>query len=473
MQIAIDRDRDQPLYHQIASHIRQHIRYGQAPIGTRLPSIRQLASDLGVTRLTVETAYDELRAEGWIETVVGRGTFVARTASQEERINRLSSEVSPRGILEDLQRISDIDVLRSLAYAEPDPALFPVESFWNIIANLKPFAQDLMGYVGAEGDAELRIAISGMLRERGVESGPDDILITTGAAQALTLVTQSLTRRGDVVIVEKPTHITLLHLLEAQGVRPVAIPMDGHGPNLNWLEQAIVQYQPRCFYTIPNFHNPTGTLMSQRRREDLLSLARRYQLTIIEDDIYGWLPFDTPIQEPLKALDDSVIYISSFTKMLMPGLRIGFMSSPQPLHNHLLDLKRSNDLFTAALFQAALTTFIRSGHMRAHLKRVVPHYRQRRDQILRSLKTHMPPGVTWTEPSGGFSLWLTLPSHIDAIWVQRRALRLGFAFTPGSAFFPDNSGSQHLRICFAQQPPDIIEEAISVLANIIKQELYE
>ncbi len=471
----INRDNDLPLYRQIAEQIRQQIRQAQLPVGTRLPSIRALARQLEVTRLTVEAAYDELQAHGWIETRVGSGTFVAQTAHPDDQIKAVGLEPTPQGVLNDMARIDEIEVIQSFAYAEPDETLFPLDAFWNIMHTLKAQGAALMSYGPQEGQAQLRVQLSTLLRERGIETVPGDILVTTGVTQGLSLVVQALTNPGDFVAVEQPTHIMFLHALKTHRVTPLGVPVDAGGPRLDMLEKIITQQRPRFFYTIPSFHNPTGTLMAADRRQQLLALAKKYGLIVVEDDIYGFLSYDQPPVPALKALDDAdlVVHLGGFSKALMPGLRLGYMTAPQPLHRRLLSFKHSADLCTPGLLQLATATFIRSGHFRAHLKHVIPIYTRRRDRLMAALARTMPPEVTWSQPGGGFNCWLTLPPGVDPVIVQRLALKQRIAVTPGSAFWFDPVTENHLRICFVRQPEHIIDEGMATLAQIIRDEIVD
>ena len=466
----IDRDSALPLYHQIAGQIRQQIRDGLLPVGAKLPPIRQMAEQLGVTRLTAQTAYDELHAQGWIETVVGRGTFVAGTARPEALIDAVGHSMLPGDVLDDQHRIDQIAIVRSFAYAEPDPNLFPSSELWGEIGRLREESATLLRYSWPQGDPVLRTVLVNLLNERGVEAMPDDILVTAGVTQGVSLVAQALTRPGDAVVVERPTHLGLLNTLRTYGVQPIPVPLDDKGPRLDELERIIVQYRPRFFHTVPNFHHPTGILTSSERRRDLLALARQYGLMLVEDDASGPLAYDGEPDPALKSLDEmeQVVYISSMSKVMMPGLRVGCVVAPRPLHGQLVGLRRASDFCGPPFVQRAVANFIRGGALKRHLRKVVPIYRERRDRLMRDLHWYMPAGVTWARPKGGFTCWLTLPPGVAAADVNREALRCGFAFTPGDAFLTEPETSDHLRICFVSQPIEVIDEAMAVLGRIIK-----
>jgi DNA-binding transcriptional MocR family regulator len=367
-----------------------------------------------------------------------------------------------------MSRILGIKTVRSFAYAEPDTSLFPIDTFWRLVATLEGDATEIMQYGSPQGDIHLRVELASLLRERGVEAGPGDFIVTTGVTQGLSLVTQALTSPGDTIIVEEPTHPALLRVFEAHRVRPIAVRRDETGPDLDQLERIIVQYRPRFFCTIPAFHTPTGYSLAQPQR--LMDVVQKHNLLVVEDDIYGLLSYDTVPAPALKAIDetDLVIYLGGFSKTIMPGLRIGFVQAPQPLLKHLLGLKQAIDLGTPTLMQRALAQFIWGGHFKAHLRRCLPLYTERRDHLLKALPQFMPRGTHWTRPGGGFSCWLTLPDELDSLTVQRAALRQGFAFTPSDIFLTDDHA---LRICFASHDKHTIYESIAALGEIMHTQL--
>lgn len=473
MSLQINRNSQQPIYQQIAEQIRQQIRDGQLPVKSRLPTIRQVAHKLGITRLTVQNAYEELRADGWIESTVGRGTFVAGTAQPHEQLQHIGQSATAQGVLEDLPKIGEIPVVLSFAYAEPDVETFPMDHFWATMTSLRPFPAEWMNYRSAQGEAELRVELSRLLQDRDVEASPGQLMVTSGATQAASLVVRALTNPGDCVLVEQPTHMVLLHLLESYHLRPVGVPIDSGGPDLEQLERAIRQYRPRFLYTIPNFQNPTGLSIPLACRQALIDLATRYDFWIVEDDVYGLLAYDDLPLPALKALDrsDRMIYISSFTKILMPGIRVGYIHAPQPLVKRLLILKRTDDLCSPAFIQQALAEYLHTGSLKSHLRHVLPIYKQRRDTLVRELALHMPKGISWIAPQGGFSCWLTLPCESDTAEIYRRALKNGVAVTPGDAFYIQSASLPHLRICFAAHKESSIREGINVLSEVLRQEI--
>ncbi len=470
--LQLDRQRSQPLYQQIAEQIKAQISDGRLPIGTRLPTVRQLASTLGVTRLTVHSAYSELQSGGWVEATVGRGTFVAASAQPQDLMTATGRQITADGILDDMRRITQMVGLRSLAYADPDPILYPTREFWDSMVGLRG-DPSLLQYGSPQGDTLLRVELSVWLGEQGVEALPDEILVTQGVSQGLSLVAQALARPGDCVAVEQPTYLGLLNVLKAQGLQPVGVPLDDEGPRLDTLEQIVLKHRPRFFYTIPRFHNPTGICMSAARRRDLLALAERHELTLVEDDIYGRLSYDGPAIPPLKAADRAglVIYLDSVSKVLLPGLRIGCVVAPLPLREQLMSLRRANDLTGPTLLHRALADFIHKGRLKAHIRRMIPIYRERRDALMNAMQYWMPAGVTWTRPVGGFCCWVTLPG-VDALDdLYQAALRRGVVFTPGEVFLAEPDSYHHMRLCFGAQSPEMIRDSVALLGGLLRERI--
>jgi DNA-binding transcriptional MocR family regulator len=468
----INRERSQPLYQQIAEQIKMQISDGRLPIGTRLPTVRQLANTLGVTRLTVHSAYSELQSGGWVEATVGRGTFVAASAQPEGLMTAAGRNLTPDGVLDDMRRITQMIGLRSLAYADPDPMLYPMREFWDSMLSLRN-DPSMFQYGSPQGDPVLRVEMAALLGEQGIEATPDEILITSGVTQGLALVCQALAHRGDVVAVEQPTYLGLLHILQMHGIQAAGVPLDADGVQLEALERVIVEQKPRFFYTISRFHNPTGLCPSLERRRALLALAARYRLTLVEDDIYGLLSYDGPPPPPLKALDseNSVIHLTSMSKVLLPGIRVGSVIAPRPIHEQMLPLRRANDLVGAQLMQRTVADFLRRGRLKVHVRRMLPIYRERRDALLRALSYWMPDGVEWTQPAGGFCCWLTLPGNEALDDLYAAALSRGMVFTPGEVFLAEPDDCKHLRLCYANQSPDTIRESVVVLAELIRERI--
>lgn len=481
-ELQIDRTIGQALYRQIVEQIKTQISDGRLPAATQLPTVRKLATQLGVTRLTVQNAYSELASEGWVEATIGRGTFVSGAVQPRAIVDTMIAasgrDLTADAVLSDMIQIHQLENdavagVRAMAIAAPDPKLFPIDEFWSNLTNLRPDALSLMGYGSPQGDPVLRVELASQLLKRGLSTTPDDIIVTAGASHALSMVTQSLAQAGDVVLVEQPTYLGLLHILKEQNLRAIGIPMDDEGPELNLLERAIIQNRPRFFYTAPSFQNPTGLSISQKRRGELLDLAEHYGVMIIEDDTYARLAYDAPALPALKSLDrsGSVVYLTSESKVFIPDLRIGSIVAPAALHNRLLTLRRATDLCSSTILQRSLAVFYQNQGLPRHLKRVIPIYRKRRDAMLAALKRYMPEQVVWSHPSGGFCGWLTLPNTHALHDIHRVALQHGLALAPGEVFMPQPVKTKHLRLSFGNQSIEGIRMAVQLLATLIEERL--
>ncbi len=473
LDLMIDRQHSVALYLQISEQIKDRICDGRCPAGMRLPTIRQMAADLGVTRLTVQNAYGELQNAGWIEATVGRGTFVGRSIQPRIFAHGLDEQLTPDMIINDILQVNQVIGLRSFASASPDCRLFPTDEFWETLLSQRPHLAAITSYGSSQGDPLLRNELAQLLHERDIPVEPDDILVIAGVTQGLSMIAQALTQPGDVVMVEEPTYLGLLHTLKVQGVRAVGVPFDSEGPQLEAVERVAVQQRPRYFYTVATFQNPTGRCMSLTRRQDLLVLAKRYGFLLVEDDIYARLAYTDGTPPPLRALDTdgSVVHLGSFSKVLMPGLRLGYLVAPRPLHERLLSLRRGTDLCSPPLLQRTLAGFLHDGGLKRHLRRVLPIYDQRRRALISALQRYLPQSVEWTRPTGGFCCWLTFPRHHACGDLQQAALRQGWAFAPGEVFLAEPDGRHHLRICFGNQSAESISSAIEVLSRLVRERL--
>jgi DNA-binding transcriptional MocR family regulator len=476
LSIELDRTSRAPIYRQVAGQIREQIGTGHLPAGARLPTIRQLAQQLGVTRLTVRTAYAELQSSGLLEATVGRGTFVSAEAAATQAAPSfagVAADVTPAAVIGDILQIGHGREKHSLASASPDPLLFPADEFWACLADQRQHAAVVAGYGPAQGDVQLRVALADYLRERSLQVTPASILVTAGVTQGLALAAAALAQPGDVVLVEQPTYLGLLHQLRMAGLQPISVPVDQEGIRLDALDKIAAQTRARFLYTIPSFQNPTGSCLSLDRRRDLLALARSHGFLILEDDIYGLLAYDAPAPPALAALDEHglVLYLTSFSKVLMPGLRLGCLVAPPFLRERLLSLRLAADLVSPSLLQQTLAAFLQGGGLRRHLRRVLPVYRGRRDALVAGLQAHIPPPLQWTHPAGGFCTWLTLPRHRGLADIVRLMLDQGWEIAPGDVFLAQPGSDLHVRLCFGSLPVDAIARSLRTLGQIVREQL--
>ncbi len=485
MRIPLDRQSAEPLYQQIRAYLRQGILSGSLAADTRLPASRQLAQDLGVNRITVENAYAELEAEGLIFSKLGSGTYVLPPdmlppfpknsldttwplwqQSIQDKLDR--SRLSDQRL-----KASQHPQLISFASGIGDANLFPAEDFRRVLQTvMRRDGIAALDYGERNGHGPLRESIAHILASQGIQTRPENILITAGSQQALSLVSQLLLKPGDIILVESPTYSGALDLFRALDFNVVGIPVDGQGMQVDGLEKLLQQHHPKLIYTIPNFHNPTGTCLNGPRRRQLLVLADRYNVPILEDDFVGDLRYEGRAQPALKALDPGgrVIYVSTFSKMLMPGLRVGFLAAEGPIYDCLVHFKRVNDLATSTLVQRALEAYVTVGRYQAHLRRSCQIFRRRRDAMLSAIRRYLPAGVRLDPPQGGLFIWLQLPANLDAERLLPIAREEGVDFVPGRGFFPNGiDGKNWLRLNFVAQAPDQINEGIKRLGKAVKR----
>jgi DNA-binding transcriptional MocR family regulator len=478
MQLHIERRSQRPLYLQLVEQIQERIRSGALPAGSRLPPIRQLAAELSLTRLTVHNAYAELQADGWIESFVGRGSYVAERPGVKAQM-RPSPVLPPvpllqSGALAEIMRLAHQPEMISFAQAAPAPETFPVREFGRMIQHaLAQAGAALFDYGISQGDASLREQLAVYLLERSIQACTDHILVVAGAQQGMDIVLRVLLNPGDTILVEQPTYLGMIERMQVQGLKLVAVPIDEQGIRPDALETAITQHQPRLLYTIPTFHNPTGICMSDERQEALLDIAQRHALPILEDDIYGPLCYDGPAPSPLKARDTTglVIYLTSFSKVLMPGLRLGLLVAAPPLLEGLVAVKRLSDMHSPPLTQRALAEYLARGHFAAHVRATKALYRQRRDAMAASLQRYFPSDATWSVPCGGLCFWVGLPPGLRSTDLYEEALQHGVAFAPGQVFFPEQSMQGYMRLSFAATPPEAIDRGLHTLGELLNQQL--
>jgi 2-aminoadipate transaminase len=329
-------------------------------------------------------------------------------------------------------------------------------------------------YGSSEGRPALRAQISELMAEIGVRLSADDIVVTAGAQQGLDLLAKIFLDPGDVVITEGPTYVGALQAFSAYEPEIVCIPMDDGGMQVDALETELVRLGPRgakFIYTIPNFQNPAGVTLRPERRRRLLELARAYDIPVIEDDPYGRLRFEGGHVKPLRALDDEVIYLGTFSKIFAPGLRLGWMAAPAPILAKVLLAKQAADLCGSAFAQVTAERYFAGTRWRRVLQGLTSTYAERRDAMLSALDEYFPSEARWTRPEGGFFVWVELPSFIDAGVLLAEAVEHGVTFVPGSAFYPDGLGRNCMRLAFCYAEPEAIAEGIRRLSEVVEDRL--
>ncbi len=451
-------------------------------------------------------AYEELVAAGWARAHVGQGTFVderpgATATGESGRSGAPGTSLGPPpveggpadpvtinwlGLLSRSAKIVGADDERSRALGGaattspsvvsfaggmPDSGLFPTDAFRRVLNHvIREDGASLLQYYPVGGYPPLREYLSAYLLRFGVEARPDEILIVNGSQQGFDLIARTLVDPGDSVAIEQPTYPRAMQVFRSFGAQLLAVPWDAAGPRADVLERVLSRHAAKLFYCQPSAHNPTGLTLSAERRRRLLELAARHQVPIVEDGFDGSLYYGDRPAVPLKAEDRAglVIYIGTFSKILFPGLRLGWLVGPRAVLERLQAAKQLADLHTSGLLQAAVHRFCERKLLDRHVARVAKEYARRRALLPGALRRRMPPEVTWTEPQGGFSLLLTLPPPLDGAALLPAAIERGVAYTPGAAFFVDGGGERTLRLSFSSVAAGKIDEGVRRLAETIK-----
>jgi DNA-binding transcriptional MocR family regulator len=424
----------------------------------------------------VGLAYESLASDGWVETHVGRGTFVSGPVSSSPIDPPLSPLVS-RLLDHSESRTPHAVPSDTIAFHAlvPDPELFPVDAFRRSLNDaLATGGADLLGY-GDGGEAGLREVIAAHLADHGIAAEPDSVVTCQGASQGLSLVARAFAAPGDAIAVEEPTYQGALGILIGVGLRPEPVPTHAAGAepgvDLEALERVLAQPSVKAFYTMPTFHNPLGITTGCEHRRRLLAIALAAGKPVVEDACAIDLRFRGRSVPPLAALDDSglVLPLFSFSKSLFPGVRCGAVLARGRSLEALRVLKRATDLGDARTLQAAVASFVRSGHYRRHLQQWRRTLAVRCDAMLEALHEHLPPDLHWVAPEGGYQIWVELPRDLDAREVHAAALRAGVLIAPGDQFHVAGRRARGFRLVYAQSAPKEIREGIVRLAGVIDQ----
>jgi DNA-binding transcriptional MocR family regulator len=479
----LDQDSELPAYLQIRNWLRGRILEGELVSGSRLPAERSLAQALGVSRSTVVNAYDELEAEGLVDGHVGRGTIVLGPLAAAEahpvawgahfsRLERrLSRHARPASLL-NLHRLSAQPGVISFVFGLPDPKLLPpgrlLEAWEAVVGRLGSAA---VGTGPDQGTLAVREVIAARSRDRGVPVSPEGVAVVNGSQHGLDLLLRLLTEPGDTVLVETPTYVGALQSFLAWGVRIIGVPVDEQGMDVDRAEFLLARYHPRFIYTVPTFQNPSGSTMTLERRERLLELSQQHQVPIIEDDPFWELYFDEPPPPPIKALDryGHVLYLSTFSKTLAPGLRVGWLVAPAPVVDRVAMLNGVTELLPNTVGQHLVEEFARRGWLDEQLIAARTTYASRCRAMDGALTSHRIPGANWTLPGGGVFLWLQMPEGVDAQELLDETGQQGVVFLPGHHMYASDGPRNTCRLCFSVPGEEEIEKGVAVIASALKR----
>ncbi|KAA9007633.1 PLP-dependent aminotransferase family protein [Paenibacillus spiritus] len=476
MQIGLDRSGGAPpLPLQIAEALGHRIASGLLAPGALLPSIRNLARELGVSQVTAGKAYAELEREGWIERRHGIGCYVKQAAPGKERSGYAWQErlndCLPRAQL--WRNFDDREMRYPLHLAAIHESLLPLRELGGSVAKLVTGQPELMSaYGNFQGDYELRATMARHLRQRGIAAEPERVLVTSGAQQGIDLVARTFVGPGDVVYLEDPSYTGAIDLWAGRGARMAFVPTDRDGMRVDMLLRMCDERPPKLIYTVPTYQNPSGVTLGERRRRALLEVAQAYGALILEDDPFSDLYFGSPPPPPIKSLDTDghVLYLKSFSKMLAPGFRLAALAADGDVLTRLIAAKSASDLGSPLLTQRALLPFI-AGRYDAYAAGLRAALRRRMEKAARILSEIAPPGVGWTAPEGGLCLWLSLPRPLDTAALAADAAAAGVSFLPGSVCRTDEARSRHIRICYSILSEADTERALRLLLPLLARHL--
>ena len=464
------------IYEDISREITEQLDRGLIPGGEKLPSLRMMSQRFGCSLSVVMQAYAILEAQGRIYSVEKSGFFASAPsrsplpAPEKDHFTLESHEIRPLSILSRIVEASNDYKITPLGAGVPDQSYLPLGSLKaeiNRILRERPSL--LTGYSEERGDEGLRWEIGRLMARRGVDAAPEEILLTNGCTEALSLAVQSCSSPGDIIALESPVFLGTIQMLKVLKRRIITIPTSpSEGMDLGKLEEALRREDIKAVMMTALFQNPLGYVMPREKREAAVVLTGRYGVTLIEDDIYHDCSF-RPLQEPcLKSFDRDghVIYCSSFSKTLAPGLRAGWMIGGGK-NRALTDLKMSQTLGNTVVLQKALARFLASGRYENQIIRMQKIMQRQQLEMTALLASELPEGTALSKPEGGYYLWVELPGEWDTLELFERALAEGISIVPGPAFSSENRYGNCMRISFASPLNDSVREGVRKLAGLI------
>ncbi|MEW9577362.1 PLP-dependent aminotransferase family protein [Bacillus toyonensis] len=469
-----NRQSSQPLYMQIADEIKSRISYGEFPPGSILPSERKLAKELEVNRSTVVLAYSELRSLGIVESRTGSGTRVCKHKkstmpnptpnwrSYTEGGNFLPNVPFLRRVREALQQDPS---LIDFARGELAPDLTPTNEI-NLISEKQHTSY--FGYDNPEGYLPLREALVVFLKNYlGIQTTESSILITSGSQQSLYLITQCLLSPGDAVAIEDPSYIYSLPMFQSAGIRLFRLPVDKEGIKAEDIRFLYRKHKIKMVFVNPNFQNPTGLILSNNRRREILDVVSELGIPIVEDDPFSLTAYDGNFPSTLKSLDEngSVIFIGSFSKILASGLRVGWMVAPHSVINRLADARLQMDLGLSVIPQNITAQFLKSEYFDPHIDHLRKNLQFKRDLLINSLQKELSDIIKFNIPQGGLNLWCKIIPKINDHKLLEESIKRGVIFSPGSIY---GSDSGYIRLSYGRTFANEIESGVTKISNALR-----
>ncbi len=388
---------------------------------------------------------------------------------------KIASHVQGLGasIIREILKISSQPGVISFAGGLPAPELFPLEDLKEAMASVISKNGSMCAqYSLSMGITPLRELLARRATESGSQSDVPNVLITAGAQQGIELVARALIEPGDYILTEYPTYVGALQAFEYYRARYAPVEMDDEGMMIDEAEEKLVRYKPKLIYTVSNFQNPTGITMSLSRRSRLIELAIKHNVPIIDDNPYSDIRFAGERLPTLKSIGgEAVIALGTFSKILAPGLRIGWMNGPAQIMKYFEKVKQCTDLHTNTLCQYIIYEYLSAGKLEPHIQKLRANYKLRRDLMIKTMRETFPEGIKWTEPEGGLFLWVKLPTHVSAKDLLPRAIEMKVAYVYGTPFYPDGQGLNALRLNFSNATHEDIVEGIKRLAKLFRENI--
>jgi 2-aminoadipate transaminase len=476
----LEREGSVSITQQLVDRFASAIEAGDLEPGAKLPPTRELAADAGVNHLTAARVYRKLAELGYVKAEVGRGTFVRSLTPASSAIQGDDWQVyalPPEKISYSEQVLADTfslagreDVI-SLATGWAAPSCYPTEELARITADV--FAEvggAALSYLNAEGLFDLREQIAIRGREYGYASEADEVVITSGAQQALSLSARAVLEPGDVAVTESPTFIGMMTALRGAGAKVFGVPVDRDGFDVDALERLLARHEVKLVGLQSACQNPTGANLSEERRQRLAELAVERNFFVLEDRVYADMRFEGPLVRSLRELAPAhVLYVNSLSKVVGGGLRSGWVATRGPVRDRIAMLKLEADFHSPTLIQHMAARWLATGAYDRHVKRTIPFYRERRDALLAALERHMAGEYHVDVPHGGHHVWVTLNRSLDEHALYGEAARHGVTFTPGGAVTAERRSQTSFRLSFSMVDPEQLDEGIRRLARAIRE----
>lgn len=462
---------------QIEKHIKDNIEKGMLQKGSKLPSTREVSKFLSISRNSVISAYELLESEGIIESVKGKGTFVA----VESKSSKSDLYINWEDMISDYGNIcEELDIVKnelpwkkgmiSFKSIAPDESLFDLEEFKRAFLNVFSVEGDkLLNYGYAKGYKPLIDYLKEYMRKKGVNVDEKDILITNGFTEGFDILLSALTSSGDTIVCEEPTHNTAIKIMKSHGLNIKSVKMDADGINTKLLDETLNEGLAKLVYLIPSYHNPTGIVMKGEKRQEVYKICEKHKVPILEDGFNEELLYSSSHVAPLASLcgrGNGIVYIGSFSKILFPGLRIGWILADEKLIDKLESVKRTRNIHSSVLDQAIFHKYMESGAFKRYMKKIRKYYRDKYNFTLLQVKKYIPHEYILGE--GGLHIFIKLKG-INGREVLKECYKRGVVFMPGDIFYSNEDGSERIRLGFSRVSEEDIEKGIKIIGEVISE----